>query len=87
MASRGANPLLRLAAAVLNVLYPQLPIVRGEPNKVFPIIQQVGCSSVMNTVLVGVAGGGKGTWSQPFPPLCTQAVREGVRTTAGHVTR
>ncbi len=48
MASRGANPLLRLAAAVLNVLYPQLPIVRGEPNKVFPIIQQVGGDRVLD---------------------------------------
>ena len=42
MASRGPNFLLRLVAAALNVLYPQLPLVRGEPNRVFPLIQQVG---------------------------------------------
>ncbi|GLI61873.1 hypothetical protein VaNZ11_004383, partial [Volvox africanus] len=41
MASRGPNRLLRLVAAALNVLYPHLPLVRGEPNKVFPLIQQL----------------------------------------------
>ncbi|GIM11644.1 hypothetical protein Vretimale_15158, partial [Volvox reticuliferus] len=41
MASRGPNPLLRLVAAALNVLYPHLPLVRGEPNRVFPLIQQL----------------------------------------------
>ncbi|KAG2482231.1 hypothetical protein HYH03_018831, partial [Edaphochlamys debaryana] len=41
MASRGPNLVLRLVAALLNLLTPQLPIVKGEPNKVFPIIQQL----------------------------------------------
>jgi hypothetical protein len=41
MASRSASSWTRLLATVLNTLYPQLPIVKGAPNTVFPFVQEV----------------------------------------------